>query len=141
METLITAAEFRTRFDISPDITDARIVPHVGSASRRLRKWVGDTAYATALAGVNADLKSDLQNAESYLAYHYALHGLHFNLSSKGVVGTSQTEQGHEMRKYPGPAEIAQLSTQMLELAREIVEPYMVLDPIPDASWMTGGEC
>lgn len=140
MPTLIDATEFRARFDISPDITDQRITPHIGAASRRLRRWVGDTAYLQAVGGVDADAKADLQQAEAYLAYHYALAGMHFNLTTKGVVATSMSGEGKEMRKYLLPAEVAQLSAQMLELAREITEPYSILDGTPDTSWLSMSE-
>lgn len=136
MAALIDATEFRSRFDISSDILDARITPHIGAASRRLRRWVGDAVYAQAVAGVDADTKADLQQAEAYLAYHFALAGMHFNMTTKGVTATAMAAEGKEIRRYISPAEVAELSAQMLELAREIVEPYTVIDSVPDSSWL-----
>lgn len=140
MPTLIDATEFRSRFDISTEITDQRITPHIGAASRRLRRWVGEAAYLQAVAGVDADAKADLQQAEAYLAYHYALAGMHFNMTTKGVTATAMAAEGKEVRRYLSPAEVAQLSAQMLELAREITEPYSILDGTPDTSWLSMGE-
>ena len=136
MPTLISAADFRECFDVDSEISDKRIEPHIGSASRRLRKWVGDTLYeqATNIAGnedTDLDLVTDLSNAESYLTMHFALLGFNSPLSIKGVVATSMSSEGKEMRKYLSPAETLDLSGQFLEMAREIAEPYIgvVIDP------------
>lgn len=139
--TLIDTAEFRTRFDISPDVTDARLTPHIGSASRRLRRWVSDAVYDQAVLDVDTDVKNDLQNAEAYLAFHFALLGLHFNLSSKGVLVEAQAGEGTERRRYLLPDQIAALSTQMLEIAREIAEPWTNLDQVPESSWLPERDC
>lgn len=39
------------------------------------------------------------------------------------------------MRKYLTPAETSQLSSMMLELAREIAEQYTVIDGVPASSY------
>ncbi|MGE0367217.1 MAG: hypothetical protein AB7Q00_15935 [Phycisphaerales bacterium] len=137
MATLLSVIDFRERFDIDPEILDARITPHIGSASRRLRKWVGEEAYADALltATTDKDRKEDLQNAEAHLAFHFAIFGLNSPLSTKGVVATSMAGEGKEMRKYLLPDESARLSNMYLELAREIAEPYMIIDSVPESSW------
>ena len=137
MPTLISVSDFRDRFDIDLEIRDSRITPHIGSASRRLRKWVGETAYADAAQTnpSNADRKADLQNAEAHLTFHFAILGLNSPLSTKGVVATSMASEGKEMRKYLLPDESAGLSNMYLELAREIAEPYTIIDSTPDSSW------
>jgi hypothetical protein len=138
MATLISADDVRARFDIDPDILDARLDSHIGSASRRLRRWVGDSAYADALEGTptDADRKVDLQNAEAHLAFHYAVYGLNYVLSSKGIVATAMSAEGKEMRKYLTPAETQAVANQMLEVAREIAEPYSIIDAVPGSSWL-----
>lgn len=125
---LITAAEFLDRFDVDSAIDEKRIKPHIGAASRRLRGWVGAGAYDDAAAGTpsDADRAEDLKNAEAHLAYHFAVRGLHFTLSGKGIVATSMSSEGKEMRKYLTPDETEKVATQMLELAREIAEPYLI---------------
>lgn len=140
MPTLISAAEFRERFDISSDIDSNRIQPHIGSASRRLRKWVGEELYLQALDPANnettdADLVNDLKNAEAHLTFHFAIFGFNSPLTSKGVVATSMSGEGKEMRKYLTPDETSKLSSYYLELAREIVEPYALSDGTPTTSF------
>lgn len=136
-QTLISAAEFIERFDIDSDIDPKRITPHIGAASRRLRKWVGEEAYANALTEDAAyeDMQADLKSAEATLAFHYAIYGLNYPLSGKGVVATSMTGEGKEMRKYLTPDETQKVASQMLELAREIAEPYMLSDGTPDGGF------
>jgi hypothetical protein len=136
MPTLITTADVVLRFDISPDIDTGRIDPHVGTASRRLRRWVGEANYALALAGAgdDVDMQADLQNAEAHLVYHYLVYGANFPFTSKGIIATSMSGEGKEMRKYLTPAETQAVAQQMLDMAREIAEPYMLSDGTP-----TGG--
>ena len=131
MTQLIDVTQFRERFDVSKDIKDARIEPHIGSASRRLRQWVGDVQYAAAVAvagneTTDAALVADLKNAEAHLAMHFAIYGFNSPLSIKGVVATSMAGEGKEMRKYLTPDQTANLSVYYLELAREIATPYIV---------------
>ncbi len=137
MKTLISADEFKERFDISEDVESKRIVPHVGVASRRLRRWVSDAVYANALTEGDSyeELQTDLKNAEAHLTYHFAIAGLNYPLSSNGIVATSMSSEGKEMRKYLSPDETAKVSGQMLELAREIAEPYLLSDGTPTATF------
>jgi hypothetical protein len=127
MPTLISVDEFRDRFDISGDIEDKRLVPHVGSASRRLRKWVGDETYLRAINATTEfqDLQDDLKNAEAHLTYHFAIAGLNAPLTPKGVVKTTQAGEGKAMNVYLSPEQTQTLAMQMLEIAREICEPYL----------------
>lgn len=128
MQKLISADDFRARFDISDDIDAGRIAPHIGSASRRLRKWVSDAVYSNALSENPAyeELQEDLKNAEAHLTYHFAISGFNYPLSSRGIVATTQSGEGREMRKYLTPTETQQVARQMLELAREIADPHCV---------------
>lgn len=127
---LIDVTQLRERFDIDSDIKDPRLEPHIGSASRRLRSWVGSTQYAAAVAVLanettDADLVSDLKNAEAHLAMHFAIVGLNSPLSGKGVVATAMADEGRETRKYLSPRETAELAGHYLELAREMASPYL----------------
>jgi hypothetical protein len=121
MPSLITVDDFRERFDISSDIGDPRISAHIGAASRRLQKWVGSANYASS----DDVTKEDLKNAEAHLAYHFAIFGLNAPLTTKGVVATALAAEGKEIRRYLGPDDTAKLSSQMLEVAREIAGPYL----------------
>ncbi|CAN5335403.1 hypothetical protein BH10ACI2_BH10ACI2_21070 [soil metagenome] len=131
MATLINADEFRERFDIDVEIRDTRIEPHIGSASRRLRGWVGDAVYAAAVALAisgqddDTDTVNDLKSAEAHLTFHFAIAGFNSPMSSKGVVATAMASEGREVRRYLTPTETAELASQYLELAREIAKPYI----------------
>lgn len=131
MATLLSVPDFRERFDIDDDIVDGRLEPAIRSAAKRLRTWVTDAVYDAAVEDAEendpADITVDLQNAEAHLAFHFAIVGLNSPLAAKGVVKQARSEEGggHEIRMYLAPDETAQLSTQLLELAREIVEPWI----------------
>lgn len=128
---LLTTDEFRERFDIDPDIASTRIEPHIGSASRRLRAWVGGAVYdAAAAAAVNGqdddtDVINDLKSAEAHLAFHFGIWGFNAALSSKGAMMTATASEGREVRRYYTPKETAELAEYFLELAREIAGPYI----------------
>lgn len=140
MPTLISVEEFLQYFDISEDVEARRIEPHVGAASRRLRKWVGAEIYQNALSENEEfeNLQADLKNAEAHLTFHFAIAGLNYPLSSKGIVATSASSEGKEMRKYLTPDETAKVSEQFLELAREICEPYLLKDGTPEVGFISG---
>lgn len=151
MPKLITADEIRERFDIDSEIDDKRIEWHIGSASRRLRKWVGAAAYADAVLDnpTDADRKEDLKNAESHLAMHFAIIGLNSPLSGKGVVATAMSAEGREMRKYLSPKDTAELAQMYLDMADEIARPYklasddatpVVNEEVDDIAWPTSDQ-
>jgi hypothetical protein len=139
-DTLITAETLRSYFDISADINDTRLTPHVGAASRRLKKWVGAEAYADALsnAPIDALRKADLQNAEAALAMHFAVPGLNSKVTTGGVVKTTR-EGGAAgapvILTYLTPNEVAQLARIYLDQAEEIARPYLATDTTPDAEF------
>lgn len=144
MAELISVTDFREQFDVSKDFTDKRIAPAIGAASRRLRKWVGDTLYNQALDPANnetteQDVVEDLKNAEAHLCFHYAITGFNSPLTTKGVVATSMSGEGKEMRKFLTPDETAKLANYFLELAREIAEPYMISDGTPTTGFESVG--
>lgn len=134
MAGLITADELRERFDIDSDIRDERLTPHIASARVRLRSWLGGTVYdATIALGDDVDQKLVLKNAEAHLVMHFAILGLNSPLSTKGVVATSMSAEGKEMRKYLLPKETAEIAMMYLETADEIARPYRlaVEDAVP----------
>lgn len=125
MATLISVSDLRTRFDIDKSIIDARLELHVGSASRRLQKWVGTGTYGNAQHGVTAEAAEDLANAEAHLAMHFAIVGLNSPIAQKGVVTEARSGEGKELRRYLSPGDTQKLAMQYLEQAREIAEPYI----------------
>ncbi len=130
-------ASLRNRFDIAKDIKSARLNPHIGAASRRLKAWVGSEAYADALSGAPANplRKLDLENAEAALAMHFALPGLNSNVTVKGVAKTTKEGGalgGNLIYSYLTPNEVRQLSVMYLEQAEEIARPYTLADGSPE---------
>lgn len=135
-DTLINAISLREYFDISADIIDGRLTPHIGAASRRLKAWVGAEAYADALevAPTNPLRAEDLKNAEAALAMHFAVPGLNTKLTPGGVVKTSKVE-GNTVLSYLTPNETRQLKELYLEQAEELARPYALADGTPDAEF------
>jgi hypothetical protein len=141
MAELITADDLRERFDISKDIDSTRLTPHCGTASRRLRKWVGEDVYANAIGTDTQydELRSDLKNAEAHLAMSTAIYGLNSPLSSKGVLATAMSTEAKEVRRYLSPKETAELAGYYLDLALQIAGPYLLTPDTPDFSFETVG--
>lgn len=137
-DTLITVENFRECFAISEDIAPGRITPHIGSASRRLKKWVGEEAYSDALSETPQDAlrQADLKSAEAALAMHFAVAGLNTNITTRGVVKTAReggTMGGNTVFSYLTPNEVRQLGDVYLDQAEEIARPYALADGTPDA--------
>jgi hypothetical protein len=125
------------RYDISKDIKAARLTPHIGAASRRLKSWVGAAAYEDALSNQPQDelRQDDLKSAEAALAMHFALPGMNTAITPKGIVKT--TKEGGQMAgnvvfSYLTPGEVRQLVQAYLEQAEEIARPYMLSDGTPE---------
>lgn len=135
---LIDADGIRERFDIEDveSFPDKRIEPHIATASRRLRSWVGSTLYEAALnaAAETPDPEPTddelamlplLANAEAHLTMYYAILGFNSPLSSKGVVATAMADEGKEMRKYLSPDETMKLATFYFEMAESMAREYI----------------
>ena len=126
MAGLITVNDLRAWFAVSPDITDARLSIFLGAAARRVREWVGDEAYADALAETPADpdRRETLRAAEGHLTMHFALLGLNTVLRPGGVVRQEQVEGGVAIQ-YLDPAQLDQLTARYLEAAEELARGYI----------------
>jgi len=132
MAGLITVADLREQFDISPQVTDGRLTRMLVAAKRRLRGWVGEAAYADALAAAPDDTErqESLELAEAHLAMHFAIVGLNSPLRREGIVAEEKVEGGTVLR-YLNPDQTAALARQYLEIAEEIARPYLVDDGTP----------
>jgi hypothetical protein len=136
--TLIDVTALKGYFDISKDIKDGRLTPHIGAASRRLKQWVGALVYADALSAETTDAlrKADLQFAEASLAMHYAIPGLNSKITPSGVVKSAKeggAMAGNVVFSYLTPREITELAQIYLDQAEEIARPYMLTDGTPAA--------
>lgn len=122
-------------FEIHRDVGDHQMRFSIVSASKRLRAWVGDETYDAALAdGETAERQVILRNSEGYLAMHFMMLALNTRLRAGGIV-KSETAEGDTVNSYFTPAETAAFTTQYLEMAREIAEPYLVHDGTPAAAF------
>jgi hypothetical protein len=146
MARLITVENLREEFPfvIQGDVDDKQLTRSIISASKRLKSWIGAEVYAE-VAAFNLEAegadetdeyerKMILQNAEGHLAMHYASLGLNTNLGNEGMVKREQAE-GDTVNEYFTPSEVANFSSQYLELAREIAEPYLISDGTPAAGF------
>jgi hypothetical protein len=131
---LIDEAQFKQIFSVSKDIGNGRLTLQIGAASRRLKRWVGDAAYADALAGspANQDRSDDLQLAEAYLAMHFVLVSLNTVITPGGLLITSR-EEGQRPTTYFTPAQTQQQAQIYFDQAEEIVRPYVTSDGTPSA--------
>lgn len=132
MAGLVTVNELRAWFAVSPDIADVRLLPGLAIAARRVREWVGDEAYADAMAESPSDevRRDNLRAAEAHLALHFALLGLNTVLRPGGVVKQEQVEGG-VLVQYLNPADLDALAAQYLSAAEESARPYALTDGNP----------
>jgi hypothetical protein len=145
MDGLITVQDLRDRFDISSDIGDGRLTPHLASAGRRMREWVGDEAYDDALKTGPTDAHPDapapqdptrketLQSAEAHLAMSFALPGLNTVLRTSGMVKGERSGEGNVITSYFGPNEVENYQQVYLDTAERIAWPYLKGNSDPSA--------
>lgn len=131
-------------FVIHEDVTEPQLKRSIASAAKRLSSWIGAELYDSVAAEDEEELserKLILSNAEGHLALHYALLGLNTNLRTHGLVKREQVE-GQTVNEYFSPNDVANFSSQYLELAREIAEPYLLSDGTPSTAFeVINGEC
>lgn len=127
-------------FVIHEDVPPKRLEKSIITASARLKKWIGEEVYAEALEEVdNEERRIILENAEGHLTLHFALLGLNTYFRNFGLVKAEQVE-GNTTNSYFTPAETASFTTQYLEMAREIAEPYLLSDGTPTATFESVGD-
>lgn len=137
MATLINTDKLLEEFPfvIQSDVPPKRLEKAIVSASLRLQKWIGEDVYAVAEAdGETVERRIVLENAEGHLALHFLMLGLNTNLRNFGLVKSEQVE-GNTVNQYFTPVEVANFTTQYLELAREIAEPFLLSDGTPTAAF------
>jgi len=124
-----------------PDSLSATVIdPHIRTAKRRLKRWVGASAYTTAeteseatgvprdFSGV-ADATLDLADAEAYLAIAIGLPS--FNTVMEGVTGGSAAGitmtgiVGENTYRYMNPDELKKMREKYLENAYEAAKDYL----------------
>jgi hypothetical protein len=122
-------------FVIHEDIPPKRLEKSIISASARLKSWIGETVYTSALADEETEERRIiLENAEGHLALHFLILGLNTNIRNFGLVKSEQVE-GNTTNNYFTPTDTANFCMQYLELAREIAEPYLLSDGTPTATF------
>lgn len=126
MAALVDENYVKTAFNIHKDVEDSRINPYLIVASRRLKKWVGDTNYA------DDDLKDVLKIAEATLVMHFMIRNLNTQIRSKGLVATESVE-GNVTIRYLNPTETKQSEVGFLEQARELIDDLDIGSDIPPA--------
>lgn len=138
MAGLLTVEQLRCAFpfEIHQDVDKERLLLPIVSAIRRLRVWVGNTLVDAAIAEASEvdETKLILQHAAGYLAMHYAMIGLNTQMRNFGLVKSEQVE-GDTVNTYFNPVDVANFTTQYLEMAREIAEPYAIGDGTPSSSF------
>ena len=69
-------------------IDDNTLAPFFGSASRRLKRWVGDEAYEDAEASTPEDGEraAALKDGEAYLVLYYTAPRLNMVLGDSGII-------------------------------------------------------
>jgi len=127
-QTLITEAEFREAFNIASDVGPAQLTRPLAAASRRMREWVAEDAYADAAhddLAVDQVRRQELDYAECLLGMHFAIVGLNTQITPDGVVKSAKDE-GNTVLVYMTPKETLELRDAFLEQALQIIAPYRV---------------
>jgi hypothetical protein len=109
-----------------PDSTvlpDAKLTPHLVSASIELSRLITSTVYTAtiALAGT-AQQKIDLKKAEALLALSYAIIPLNIETSGTGIVRSKGFDASRS--ELLSQSEAQALAEEFRERAMKLVSPY-----------------
>lgn len=122
MAALVDEAYMRSTFKIHKDVGAGRITPYIAIASRRLKKWVGETSYA------DSSLAEILKLAEGTLVMHFLIRNLNTAIRPNGLVATESVE-GNVTLRYLNPSETTQTETAYLEQAEELIRDIINYTP------------
>lgn len=119
MATLIDAQYVRNTFNVHKDVLDARILPYIAVAERRLKIWVGDENFA------DAELAEILKLAEATLVMHLLVRNLNTAIRAKGIVLQERVE-GDVTLQYQTPAQTEATMYGFLADAEELLGDLIV---------------
>ena len=131
---LIDEDALRAAFAIDGEVDDDRLAVALAPAESRIKLWVGDAAYADAIATTPDDeLRSSvLKSAAAHLAMAYLILGLNTPIRPTGII-SSEAVEGNKTISYLRPSDVTTLQQIYLDKAEEIARPYLLLDGTPGA--------
>jgi len=97
-------------------------------ASRKLRRWVGATAYDTAESAGAGEVFDALRETEALLAVREALPSVNRADTGKGITLTSgiNSTEGSKTTRYMNPAEVSAEQQRLIAQALEQVRDYLL---------------
>lgn len=129
MPELLTIEEFKEMFgEIDTPSADTQIKRPLGVAIRRIKSWVGQTVFETAVAAeADDEMKLDLQAAAGYLAMHFLIANFNTVVRLGGIVKTEKVE-GNAVISYLVPSETSARSQEFFDLADEMCRPWKLAE-------------
>lgn len=106
-------------------IADGLVYPHLMTACRKLRQWIGDYESET---DMTAEKRDALKEAECCLCMYYLLPSLN-TFYAEGLSGM-QKEIGEMPYVFHNPRDLQAITEQWINRARDIASEY-----IPDFFW------
>jgi hypothetical protein len=129
---LADAAYVRQVGNLPDDVGDQAVLPHLAAASARLRRWVGEAAYADAGAASPVDQAraEALKLAETHLALAELFTSLAGNYQlGQGFVGGGSLGEGSA--NYLTPGQVERLMQRHLAAAERLAGPYLLSNGLP----------
>ncbi len=123
---LADAAYLRSLGNLSDDVGEGLLNPHLEAAADELLSWVGEEAYADAGQAIPADTlrARRLRRAEAHLALAKAFTSLAGNFKAgQGFVGGASQAQGEA--SFLTPVQVQELIKQHLALAEREAAAYL----------------
>jgi len=97
-------------------------------ASRIIRRWIGDSSYAEAVAATTGDLREAVREAEALIAVREALPAVNRHDTGKGITVTSGTNspEGSHTTRFLAPEEVTQEQKRLTKAAVEMISDYLL---------------
>lgn len=108
-------------------IDDDTLAPFFGPAARRLKQWVGDTAYEDAEASTPEDTEraAALKDTEAYLVLYYVAPRLNMVLGDSGIITYKIVGSSADEFTYLTPENVEKLRQVWLRDAVSACREYI----------------
>jgi len=136
--------QIRQKFSVQSNSYGTQIDSAIGSAARKIRRWVDSAAYAEAAGSTVPTDPEDLLryetivDAHAFLTMYYLWKSVGNKLSADGVIKQAQDSASPSMNSrivtnsYLTPAELD--AQDYYDLAWDAIHPYLVVEPVTNVT-------
>ena len=139
----LSVGEIRQKFNIQSNAYASQIESAIGTAGRKISTWLSPGTYLEAIADTAPTDPADLIryetviDAHAFLTMYFLVVSAGSKLSGDGFIKQAQDSASVEgsrtiTNQYLTPAEMAANKNDYLSAAKELIEPYKIVETAPE---------